>query len=90
MSKRTVGILLLLVVSEVLGVLSGHWYFGVFTKTVPPAVTTDFNLTAAYSLFLWRGMLLGLGIFVLALLAVVAAPLFRPPAASQAPGKTAP
>jgi len=90
MSRRAVGILLLLLGSELLGLLSGHWYFGVFTSTVPPAVVTDFNRSAAYGLFLFRGLLLGLGIFLLAFLAVVASPLFRPPAAAPAPGKTAP
>ncbi len=84
MSRRTVGILLLLVASEVLGVLSGHWYFGVYNRTVPPAMVTEFNSSAAHVLFLWRGLLLGLGIFLLGFLALLISPWFRIPPAPPA------
>jgi hypothetical protein len=90
MSRRTIGVLLLLVGSEMLGVLSGHWYFGIFTKTVPSAVVTEFNRTAAYGYFLWRGLLLGFILFLWTLLAVTAAPYFRRSEITRAPGKSEP
>jgi len=90
MSRRTIGVLLLLVGSEMLGVLSGHWYFGIFTKTVPSAVVTEFNRTAAYGYFLWRGLLLGLVLFLWTILAAVAAPYFRRSDTAPAAGKTEP
>jgi len=90
MSRRMVGTLLLLVGSELLGLLSGHWFFRVFNVTVPPAVVTDFNRAAAYGYFLWRGLLLGFVIFLWAILAVMAAPYFRRSDTVQAPAKTTP
>ena len=88
MSRRTLGILMLLVGSEVLGLLSGYWYFGIFNKTVPPAVVTEFNRSAAYALFLVRGLVLGLGLFLWSFLVVLAAPYFRKSTDSMAPGAT--
>jgi len=90
MSRRTVGILLLLVGSVLLGFLSGHWFFRIFTVTVPPAVVTDFNRAAAYGYFLWRGLLLGFVIFLWAFLGVIAAPYFRRTDNVPAPAKTTP
>jgi hypothetical protein len=89
MSRRTVGILLLWVGSEALGLLSGHWYFGIFNKTVPAAVITDFNRAAAHGYFLWRGLLLGAVIFLWAVLCVAVAPLFRAPDSLPSPERTA-
>ena len=90
MSRRTVGILLLLAGSELLGLLSGHWFFRVFNVTVPAAVVTDFNRATAYGFFLWRGLLLGFVIFLWAFLAVMVAPYFRRTETLPAPGKTTP
>jgi hypothetical protein len=85
MSRRMVGILILLAGSEALGLLSGHWYFGIFTRTVPAAVVTDFNRATAYGYFLWRGLLLGLLFFLWALAAALSAPLFRKTAGDAEP-----
>jgi hypothetical protein len=74
-----VGILLLLVGSVALGVLSGHWFFGIFERTVPAAVVTEFNRTTAYGFFLWRGLLGGFVLFLWSFLAVGVAPFFRNP-----------
>ena len=90
MSRRTLGILLLLAGSEGLGLLSGHWYFGIFNKTVPPVMVTDFNRATAYGYFLYRGLLVGLVLFLWSFLAVLAAPAFRKSAAPIATGTTRP
>jgi len=71
------GLVTLLICSELLGVLSGHWFFGIYSKTVPAALTTDFNRSAAYSYFLVRGGMLGFVIFLWALLAAGLARFFR-------------
>lgn len=78
MSKRMIGLVLLLVGSEGVGLLAGNWFFGVFTTTVPAAVVTDFNRAAAYGYFLMHGLLLGLAIYLWALLALALSRFFRP------------
>ena len=45
--------------SVVVGVAAGHWFFRIFDKVVPPAVTTSFNRTAAHGYFLMHGAMLG-------------------------------
>jgi len=90
MSRRMIGILLLLAGSEILGVLSGHWYFGLFTRTVPTAVVTEFNRAAAYAMFLVRGLVLGLVLFLWALVAVKLSSFFRQPAGAGARGEGKP
>ncbi len=71
--KRLPGLLILLVISEVFGVICGQIFFGLFVKTVPPAVVTSFNAGAAHAAFIFYGVGMGLAIFVLALLAAGAA-----------------
>jgi hypothetical protein len=80
MSRRTVGILLLLLGCEGIGLMAGQWFFGIFGKTVPPAMITDFNRSTAHALFLWRGLIVGFILFLWSFLAAVAAPLFNKPA----------
>jgi hypothetical protein len=82
MSRRTIGILLLLAGCEGLGLMSGQWFFGIFSKTVPPAMITDFNRATAHALFLWRGLIAGFIFFLWSFLAVSLAPFFRKPAES--------
>ena len=85
MSRRMAGLVTLLICSELLGVFSGHWFFGIYVETVPPALTTDFNRSAAYSYFLVWGAVLGFVIFLWALLAVGLARFFRNPTETPAP-----
>lgn len=77
MSRRLWGLILLLMGSEALGILAGHWFFGLFDKTVPPAVITAFNRGAAHGAFIAYGMGLGLAVFLLALTAVALSRFFR-------------
>jgi hypothetical protein len=77
MSRRLIGIVLLLVGSLTLGVLSGQFYFRIYTRTVPAAVLTTFNTSTAHGYFLWRGLQVGLVFFLWALLAVGLARMFR-------------
>jgi hypothetical protein len=54
--------------SLVLGVLAGQLFFGIFNKTVPPAVLTSFNKGTAHAYFIVGGIVLGLAMFVWSLL----------------------
>lgn len=76
MSRRSIGLLLLLLCSSALGIGIGHWFSGVFDATVPAAVLTQFNHAAAYTYFLFRGFLVGLVVFVFSLLVLLVSRLF--------------
>jgi hypothetical protein len=82
-SRRSIGLVALAVASELLGLAMGEWFWGIYRQTVPPALTTSFNVSTAHGWFLMNGALAGLAFFLWALLAVWLAPLFRksrPPA----------
>ncbi len=88
MSKRLIGIVLAAVGSVALGLIAAEWFFGLFNKTVPPAVITAFNRGAAHGAFIGYGIGLGVMIFAWTLLAVVLARFFpgapKPPAPPRA------
>ena len=77
MSKRMVGLVLLLAASVALGVVQGIWFFRLFEKTMPPLALSSFNQSAAHAMFLGYGVVSGGAIFLLALVAALVAPLFR-------------
>jgi len=77
MKRRYTGVLLLLVGSELFGMLLGHWFFGLFLKTVPPVALSTFNASAAHVAFILYGLLAGLAVFVWAGLATVLARFFK-------------
>ena len=87
MSKRGVIVVVLLVVSEVLGVLLGEFGFRLFQQTLPKAVVSDFSVTAAHGAFVFWGVVVGLGLFAWSLVAALLGRLaFAPtPAATAAP-----
>ncbi|MGH9870121.1 MAG: hypothetical protein ACREAA_18415 [Candidatus Polarisedimenticolia bacterium] len=76
-SRARIGLIVLFVASEILGLLLGQWFFGIYTKTVPPAVVTGFNVATAHGMFLMNGAIAGLVIFLWSLLAAWLAPFFR-------------
>ena len=77
MSRRSVGILLLLGASVVLGVISGEWFFRLFVHTVPPMAVSAFSQSAAHAGFLTYGIVLGVVMCAWSLLAVVLSRFFR-------------
>jgi hypothetical protein len=83
MSRKYAGLIALLVGSELLGMLLGHWFYGLFLKTVPPLALSNFNSGAAHMAFIWYGLGAGLALFVWAIVATLLAPLFRPSADSR-------
>lgn len=76
MSRRTVGLLLLLVGSMGLGVAVAEWFFRLFDRTIPPAALSSFSKSAAHAAFLSYGVGAGVVLFGWALLAALVAPLF--------------
>jgi hypothetical protein len=78
MSRRVVGVLVQLGLSVVLGVLAGEFFFRVWMKTVPSAVTTTFNTGSAHACYLWAGAQVGLAFFLWGLLSPLVARIFRP------------
>ncbi len=77
MRSKGVGVLVLLIGSVLIGILFGHIFFGLFNKTVPPAVLTNFNKGTAYAAFIVYGLAAGVAIFIWGLLGIYGAKFFR-------------
>ena len=77
MSRGRISILLYLILSTLLGIGAGEWFFRMFDQFVPAAVTTNFNRTAAHGYFLLNGAALGIVIFLWGIAAVFLAPMLR-------------
>lgn len=77
MSRRMVGVLLLLGASLTIGILAGEQFFQLFRKTVPPMALSGFSVSAAHGIFLTYGLVLGLILCGWALLTVVLSGFFR-------------
>jgi hypothetical protein len=78
MRSRVIGLVLLLILSEAIGLGIGHLFFRLFNQTVPPAVLTSFNKGTAYAAFLTYGLGAGLVIFLWSLAAIALARSFGP------------
>ena len=83
MSKRNIGIVVLLVCSEILGLGAGHWFFEVFKTTVPPASVSDFMRASAYGYFVANGLGLGFVLFLFTLAAMALRRFFAAPDGSR-------
>ena len=77
MSRKNVGVVLLLGASELLGILLGQWFYGLFLKTVPPLVLSGFNQGAAHVAFLVYGALAGVAVFALSVIALALSRFFQ-------------
>ena len=87
MTARQLLWIVYVVVSILIGVGAGQWFFRIFDHVVPPAVTTSFNRTTAHGYFLLNGALLGLVIGLWGLVAFWVARITRDKRA--APGEPA-
>jgi hypothetical protein len=67
----------LLVVAELVGLCAGWWFYRLIDRVVPQGSLSQANRLGALQLFLLRGALLGLVIFVCALLGILAWRLLR-------------
>ena len=77
MSRKTLGLILLLIGSEILGLLLGEWFFRLFVRTVPPLAMSSFNQGAAHAAFTFYGALAGLVFVAWGLVAAMVSPFFR-------------
>ena len=77
MSARSVGIILLLVASEALGLVFGEWSNRLYRQMVPLVGLSQFNQNAAHIAFILRGAVMGLAIFLFSLIAIFIARFFR-------------
>jgi len=78
MSRRVWGFLVMLALSLLLGVGAGQFFFGIWEKTVPPAMTTSFNTGSAHAAYLGSGAVVGVVFFVWGLVSPLIALMFRP------------
>lgn len=77
MSPRLIGIAMLAVGSEVLGIFTGAWFYRLFLKSVPPLSMSALNQSAAHGIFLFYGGVLGAVIALWSLIAIALSRLFR-------------
>ena len=71
MSRRSIGLLVLLGASELLGLTLGQWFYTLFLKTLPPLALSNFNQGTAHAAFLVYGSLSGVAVFVLSIITVL-------------------
>ena len=55
MSRATGGLVILLLLSESLGIALGQWFYNLYVKTVPPMAISSFNLGTSHAVFLMYG-----------------------------------
>ncbi len=79
MSRRMVALVLLLAGSEFVGLAAGRWFFWLFKKNFPERFVSDFGLASAHFAFFASGVVLGLVIFLWALIVAFVARVFAPP-----------
>ena len=77
MKKKLVGVIILFVASEAVGLAMGNSFFGLFNQTVPPAVLTSFNKGTAHAAFISYGLGAGVVMFLVSLASVAVSRFFR-------------
>jgi len=77
MGKRLLGLGILLAASVGVGAVLGNVFFGLFVKTVPPAVLTSFNKGTAHAAFIVYGLGAGVFIFVWSAAAIALSGAFK-------------
>jgi len=74
------GVVLLFVVSELLGIFMGGWFFRLFLKTIPPLALSSFSEGTARFAFIFYGLVCGVAVFLWCLAAVALSRFFSVPA----------
>lgn len=77
MNRRSLGIVLLLVGSIVLGLIAGQFNWLLFRKAIPPTMVSELNLVTARGAAVTYGLLTGVALFVWGLVAALVSPVFR-------------
>lgn len=60
MSRRLLGLILVLIAGQIVGYFAGSYAYALFDKTVPPAVITNLVRTGAHGTYIVFGIVLGL------------------------------
>ena len=71
MPSKTFTTILLFVLSEVVGVALGEWFFRLYLKAIPPVALSDFNAQSAHFVYWLYGAGVGVVLFLWALLGMV-------------------
>ena len=87
MSRRTIGIIVLFLGSEVLGVIAGECFYRLFLKSVPPIGLSSLNMSAARIFFILYGLIAGVAIFTWSFIAALLAPMFGARGADAPPAR---
>ena len=77
MKRRTLGMILLLAGSIVLGLIAGQLNWSLFKKAIPPTMTSELNLVTARGAAFTCGLLVGVALFFWGLLVALVSPAFR-------------
>ena len=72
-----VTIVLFLILSVLIGLAVGEWFFRLYMKALPPMAHSDFNTSASRIAHLMYGAGVGLVLFVWSLLGMAASRLLR-------------
>ena len=78
MSPRLIGIGLLLIASEIIGIFAGSAFYRLFLKSVPPMSMSALNTGAAHGAFIFYGVILGVLVAAFCLVAIGLSRYFRP------------
>ena len=78
MSPRLIGIGLLVVVGEVIGIFTASVFYKLFLRSVPPLSMSELNTSAAHGMFYFYGVILGLVLAFFCLMAIVLSRFFGP------------
>ncbi len=76
MSRRNVGLILLLAASVILGIVIGGVFYRLLLQTVPPAFLTSLNRAAALTAYVVSGAVAGVVICLWSLGAIALSRLF--------------
>ena len=77
MKGRTLGIILLLAGSVLLGLIAGQLNWTLFKKAIPPTMVSELSLVAARGAAFTCGLLTGATLFLWGLLVALVSPAFR-------------
>ncbi len=77
MQKVVLGLLLALIGSMALSVAAGKWFFTLYQGSIPDALRAQTITSGTQLMFISRGMILGVAVFVWTMIAVLMAPLFK-------------
>jgi hypothetical protein len=77
MKGRTLGLILLLAGSIVLGLIAGQVNWILFKKAIPTTMVSELNLVTARGAAFMYGLLTGVALFVWGLIVALVSPAFR-------------